>query len=425
MPRREELETMDRRLNRRLLLRGLVGGAAAAVTLPLLAACGGDDDDPTATSAAVPTNTGAPAEPTATSGSGQATATEAASTATAPAATETTSAVTTEPSATEAAATATESAATATGGASGSITVYSGRSEALVAPVIEQFTAATGIEVEVRYAGTTELAATILEEGDNSPADVFFAQDAGALGAIEEADLFAMLPDGILGLVDERFRSDDGEWVGISGRARVVVYNTDALTEADIPASILDFTDSSWDGRLGWAPTNASFQSFITALRELEGEDGAQAWLEGLIANNTTSYEGNTQIVEAVIAGEIDAGFVNHYYLYQIIRESGEVPAENFWYTDGDPGALVNVAGAGILTTSQNPEGAAAFIEYLLSEEGQLYFSEETFEYPLVTGIAADPRLVPLDEIQVPDIDLSDLDDLAGTLALLTEVGLI
>lgn len=403
------------------MLRGLVGAAAGAVALPLLAACGSDDDDPTATSASAPTNTGAPAEPTATSGSGQATATEASSTATAEAPTATTAAST----ATEAAATATEAGATATSSASGSIVIYSGRSEGLVSPVIEQFTAATGITVDVRYAGTTELAATLLEEGDNSPADVFFAQDAGALGAVEDADLFALLPAGTLELVDERFRSDDGEWIGISGRARVVVYNTDTLTEADMPASILDFTDPVWDGRLGWAPTNASFQSFITALRELEGEDVAQEWLEGLIANNTSSYEGNGQVLEAVAAGEIEAGFINHYYLYQLIAESGEVTAENFWYTDGDPGALVNVAGAGVLATAQNPEGAIAFIEFLLSEEGQLYFSEETFEYPLVTGIAADPRLVPLDDIQVPDLDLSDLDDLAGTLALLTEVGLI
>jgi iron(III) transport system substrate-binding protein len=381
------------------MLRGILGAAAGTLALPLLAACGGDDDDPTATSApAAPTNTSA------------ATATEAAATGTA----------------TESAATATGGEATATSGdATGSITVYSGRGEDLVAPIIERFTEVTGIEVEVRYAGTTELAATILEEGDNSPADLFFAQDAGALGAVQDADLFASLPKETLELVEERFRSGDGDWIGISGRARVIVYNTDVFTADDMPASILDFTDSSWDGRLGWAPTNASFQSFITALRELEGDGTAEEWLEGLIANNTTAYEGNTQIVEAVIANEIDAGFVNQYYLYRIIAESGNVPAANFWYTNGDPGALVNVAGAGILASAQNPEGALAFLEFLLSEEGQTYFSEETFEYPLVTGIPADSQLVPLDEIQTPDIDLSDLDDLDGTLALLRDVGLL
>ena len=412
------------------MLRGILGAAAGTVALPLLAACG-SDDDPTATSApAAPTNTGAASDTTATSASGQTTSTAAEATGTA-----TSEAATATDAATEAAATgtATESAASATAGestatggsATGSITVYSGRGEDLVAPIIERFTEATGIEVEVRYAGTTELAATILEEGDNSPADIFFAQDAGALGAIEDADLFATLPDDILSLVEARFQSEDGEWIGISGRARVVVYNTDVLTADDIPPSILDFTDPSWDGRLGWAPTNASFQSFVTALRVLEGEDAAQAWLEGLIANNTTAYEGNTQIVEAVIANEIDAGFVNQYYLYRIIAESGDVPAANFWYTDGDPGALVNVAGAGVLAGAANPEGALAFLEFLLSEEGQTYFSEETFEYPLVTGIPADAQLVPLDEIQTPDIDLSDLDDLEGTLALLRDVGLI
>jgi iron(III) transport system substrate-binding protein len=275
----------------------------------------------------------------------------------------------------------------------------------------------------VQYADTAELAATILEEGDNSPADIFFAQDAGALGAIADEGMFVELPQDILDMVDPRFRSDNGQWVGISGRARAIVYNTENLSEADIPESILDFTDPAWDGRLGWAPTNGSFQAFITALRVLEGDDVAREWLEGIQANNPKVYSGNTPILEAAMSGEIDAGFVNHYYLYRALEEAGgEITADNYIYTNGTPGALINVAGAGMLSTSENTE---ALLRFLLSEEAQRYFADETFEYPLVTRVEADPRLVPLEDIQTPDIDLSQLEDLEGTLELLTDVGVL
>ena len=307
----------------------------------------------------------------------------------------------------------------------GSLTVYSGRSEELVGPLLEQFTAATGVEVEARYGDTAEMANLILTEGENSPADVFFAQDAGALGAVAAEGLLAELPGETLDQVEERFRSPSGEWVGVSGRARVVVYNTDAISETDLPDSILGFTDSDWSGRIGWAPTNGSFQSFVTALRVLEGEEGARAWLEGIEANEPSVYEGNGAALDAVIAGEIDVAFINHYYLMQRLAEEPDVPAANFFLTDGDPGALVNVAGAGILTTAANAEAAQTFVEYLLSEEAQTYFAEETKEYPLVEGVEPNADLPALGEIGTPDIDLSDLSDLEGTLELLQEVGIL
>src|SRR5688572_7751087 len=186
------------------------------------------------------------------------------------------------------------------GGPPQSITVYSGRSEELVGPLIERFESETKIDVDVRYGDTAELASTILEEGANSPADVFFAQDAGALGAVAEAGLFDALPAAILDRVPLALRSPDGKWVGVSGRARVVVYDSRELTEADLPTSIHGFTDPAWSGRLGWAPTNGSFQAFVTALRVLEGEEAARAWLEGMVANEPRPYEGNTNIVQAV-----------------------------------------------------------------------------------------------------------------------------
>lgn len=308
----------------------------------------------------------------------------------------------------------------------GALTIYSGRSESLVGPLVEQFEAATGVDVQVKYGDTAELAATILEEGDASPADVYFAQDAGALGAVAAEGRLAALPSSVLDRVDARFRSRDGAWVGTSGRARVAAFDIRAVADPDLPESILDFTESSWKGRLGWAPTNGSFQAFVTALRVLEGDDAARAWLEGITANEPKVYEGNDAIIAALAAGEIEVGFVNHYYALRQAAEQGpNFPVVNHFFTAGDPGALVNVAGAGVLTTSANPTAALAFIEFLVGDEAQSYFATETYEYPLVAGIEADDRLVPLADIESPDLDLSDLADLQGTLDLLTEVGIL
>lgn len=309
--------------------------------------------------------------------------------------------------------------------AAGSLTVYSGRSEALVAPLMERFETETGIDVRVNYASTSELAATILEEGDASPADVFFSQDGGALGALAAERRLAALPEEILSRVEPRFRSDDGEWVGVSGRARVSAYDTRALSEEQLPKSVLDFADPAWKGRLGWVPSNASLQSFVTALRVLEGDEAARAWLSGLQANEPKVYEGNAQAVEAVASGEIEVALVNHYYLLAAIADRGELPVANAFFPGGDPGALVNVAGAGILTTARNEAAALAFVEFLLDAESQRYFAEETYEYPLVDGVPADERLTPLAEIDSPEIDLSDLSDLEGTLRLMQEVGVL
>ncbi len=281
--------------------------------------------------------------------------------------------------------------------------------------------------MNVRYGDTAELAAAILEEGDNSPADVFFAQDAGALGALSKEDRFAPLPEEILTAVPPSFVSPSGEWVGISGRARVVVYNTEEVSESDLPDSVLDFTDPRWRGRIGWAPTNGSFQAFVTALRVMEGDDAARAWLEGIKANDPQEYPKNTPIVQAAAAGEIDVGFVNHYYLLKLASEDASITerAANHFPPGGDPGSLVNVAGAGILTSSGAREAAERFVTYLLDDEAQRYFADETFEYPLVAGIPADDKLPPIDEIEAPQIDLSDLEDLQGTLRLLNEVGVL
>jgi iron(III) transport system substrate-binding protein len=307
----------------------------------------------------------------------------------------------------------------------GSLVVYSGRNEELVGPLIEQFEAATGIEVEVRYGDTAEMAAQILEEGANSPADVYFGQDAGALGALAAEGRLVPLSTEQLDAVADGLKDDDGRWVGTSARARTVVYNTDALAESDLPDSILGFTDPAWKGRLGWAPTNGSFQAFVTALRVIEGDTAAEDWLTGITANDPLVFDGNTAIVEAVAAGEIEAGFVNHYYLHRFLAEDPAYPAANRLFDGGDAGSLVNVAGAGILDSAANQAQAAAFIDFLLSTEAQEYFAEETFEIPLVAGIDPVEGVPTLDQLTLPELDLNELDDLAGTLALLTKLGIV
>ena len=303
------------------------------------------------------------------------------------------------------------------------LVIYSGRSQSLIEPILNLFSEDTGIHIEVRYANTSELTATILEEGTASPADVFIAQDAGALGALAYGEMLAPLPTDILERVGSRFQSPDGFWVGVSGRARVLVYNTELVAPAELPDSILDLTGEEWRGRVGWAPTNASFQANITAMRLLLGEEATEAWLRGMIANDVSVYPKNTPIVQAAIDGEIAVGLVNHYYLFRFLAENPDIDATLHFFPNGDAGSLINVAGAAILNTSSRQGLAQRFILYLLGAGAQRYFAEETFEYPLVVGVDPSVNIPALTEIAAPDIDLSDLADLEGTVRLLTDVG--
>ncbi len=306
------------------------------------------------------------------------------------------------------------------------LTIYSGRNESLIGPLLESFSDISGIEIAVLYGGSATLAAQILEEGENSPADIFIAQDAGALGALAKAGLLSELPEALTGQVsDSAFVSPEGLWLGLSGRARVLVFDPDALAAAELPLpeSILDLTDEAWRGKVGWAPTNGSFQANVTAMRALLGDEETLAWLEAMIANDVQSYPKNTPIVQAVIDGEIVAGLVNHYYLFRFLAEDPDITARLHWFGAGDPGALVNIAGAAIPLTSGNPAAAAALINFMLGEVGQTWFTTRTFEYPVVDGIEPAAELKPLAEIETPELDLSDLDDLEGTLELIEESG--
>lgn len=307
-----------------------------------------------------------------------------------------------------------------------SITIYSGRTSTLVQPLLEQFATDTGVGVRVRYGSTSGTVALLLEEGDASPADVLLLQDAGALGALAVNGLLSPLPDDTLAKVDRKFRSPTGEWVGVSGRSRTIVYNTETIDPArDLPGSILDYVQPEWEGRVGWAPLNGSFQAFVTALRLLEGDAAAKEWLEGIKANGTLDFPNNISILDAVGRGEIDVGFVNHYYLHRFLTERGQGFRARNHYSSGDAGSLINVAGTGILTTSDSPELAQQFVEYLLSEPAQRYFAEETTEYPLVHGIEPFGGLPPLESLNPPDVNLGDLYDLRGTLDLMRQAGVI
>lgn len=308
--------------------------------------------------------------------------------------------------------------------ADGPLTVYSGRSEELVGPLFAQFTEQTGIQVEARYGDTAELAAQLIEEGDASPAQVYFAQDAGALGAVDAAGLFVPLPASVATLVPEAYRAPNGSWTGVTGRARVIAYDPEQVPAAEVPQSVFDLTDPKWKGQVAIAPTNASFQAFVTAMRVSQGDDITKQWLEGLVANDVQTYEKNGLILDAVDTGQAQLGLVNHYYWYEKAAEVGAdaMRAQIAFTKPDDPGSLVNVAGVGILKDNPN---ATKFVEWLLTPQTQTWFVENTWEYPLLPSVAAAEGLPALDTLRGPDVPLAELADLPGTLVMLEDVGLI
>lgn len=304
------------------------------------------------------------------------------------------------------------------------LVVYSGRNESFVQPVVDAFTDATGTKVAVRYASTGELATTLVSEGDATPADVFWAQDPAFIGGIAKQDMLTELPEDVLSLVPERFADGNGNWVGITGRARVLVYNTDLVAEEELPASVWELTEPEWAGSIGVAPTNGSFVAFVTGMILAEGEDRTLEWLEGIAANDPVIFDGNGPIVDAVVAGDLDVGLVNHYYLLQRINELGEVPARNHFFPDDDPGGLVMAAGAGVLGASDRQDDGIELIRYLLSAESQDHFLS-LFEYPLIEGAGTPEGQLPLAELPTLEISLTDTaDTLDPALALIAEAGL-
>lgn len=309
-----------------------------------------------------------------------------------------------------------------------SFVLYSGRDEELIQPIVDAFTEETGIEVEVRYGGSAEMAAQLMEEGDSTPAHVFYSQEVGAVGALAKADLLADLPQELVDRVDERFRPAEGTpWVGVTARARVIVYNPDALQAAgaEVPEGVMDLTDPQYEGLVAMVPGNASFQAFVTAMRVYQGEDEARTWLQAMIDNGAdTSYEKNGDVLEAVNNGDIPLGLINHYY-WARHENRDEFAAQLIFPTGDDAGGLVNATAAGLMKGAADNRAALAFIDYLLSEEGQQTFVDETWEYPVVDGVEDPEGVPPLEDLEGPPLDLTDLDSLEATQALMSDLGLL
>jgi iron(III) transport system substrate-binding protein len=303
--------------------------------------------------------------------------------------------------------------------------VYSGRTSNLVLPILERFSEDTGIGIDVRYGDSADLALQIDEEGDRSPADVFISQSPGAAGFLDAQGLLAPLPDDLLELVDEAARAGDGNWVGMSGRVRVLAYNTDLVDPDDLPASVLDLTDPAYAGQVGVAPENGSFQDFVTAMRDSIGDDEALEWLEGMADNDSPTYANNVAIVEAIGRGEIPFGLVNHYYAERALDEDPDLPVANHFFGDDDLGSTLLVTAAAVLESSDRSDDGHRLIEYLLDDESQRYFADETFEYPLAAGVEPSDAVPPLDEITFHRVDLDELGGgLEATTQLIEQSGL-
>jgi iron(III) transport system substrate-binding protein len=305
------------------------------------------------------------------------------------------------------------------------LTIYSGRDEALIGPLLEEFSATNDIAITVRYGETADLALLIAEEGENTPADVFLSQSPGAVGFLASEGLLDELSDEELAEVDARFQSEDGLWIGLSARQRVLVYNEDLVDEADLPESVLDLSDESFAGDVALAPTNGSFQDFVTAMRQIEGEDVTAQWLTDMEANGSPTYADNSSIVDAVARGEVPMGLVNHYYNYRKLEEDPDAPSRNYVFPGGDVGSLLIASTGSIVAGTDKQDEASAFIDYLLSDDAQQFYSDETFEYPLTEGVPPPPDLPPLESLETPAIDLNDLGSLQETARLIEDSGLL
>jgi iron(III) transport system substrate-binding protein len=306
------------------------------------------------------------------------------------------------------------------------ITVYSGRGEDLIAGVLEQFEEETGATVDVRYGDSAQLALQIDTEGDQSPADVFISQSPGAVGFLDEQGRLGALDDSTLERVEPEFRSTSSSWVGITARVRVLVYNTELVDPADLPDSVLELTNPEYKGKVGVAPSNGSFQDFVTAMRAELGDDATAEWLAGMAANESPNYAKNSAILDAVVRGEVEMGLVNHYYLLEALEEDPSLPAANHRFADGDLGSLLIVSTAAVVDTTDDDAASNALVAYLLSDDAQRLSSDAEKEYPLAIGVEPAEGLGPMDELIGISVDLNKLaEGLAGTQTLIDDSGIV
>jgi iron(III) transport system substrate-binding protein len=335
------------------------------------------------------------------------------------------------------------------GGEQDELVIYSGRSKALVDSLVSMYQEKADVPVKVKYGSDAQLLAALQEEGDQSPADVFWANTTGALGNAVNNDLLAQLPDSVTGR-PARFVPSNQRWTPVTTRFRVLAYNSEKISPDDLPASVKGLpSHDNLEGRIGWTPAYSSFQDFVTAMRVTAGADSTQKWLEGMTALDPKGYTSNTPMIRALAAGEIDAALTNHYYVLRLKHggaegeyegdgeeEEGEedetaapasAPVETYRFQNGDLGNLALVTGAGVLQTSDQSAQAQRFLQFLLSEQAQSYAANRVNEYPVVSGTDVPDYMVPVDSAMAlsPEFELERLQDMDPTLDLLREVGLL
>ncbi|MDG1990049.1 MAG: extracellular solute-binding protein [Dehalococcoidia bacterium] len=303
------------------------------------------------------------------------------------------------------------------------LVVYSGRKEKLIAPILEQFTAATGVKIEAKYGGSTDMGLLLAEEGTKTPADVFISQSPGPVGYLADKNLLAPLPESI---TSQTMGSASKTWVGISARQRVLVYNTNTVDPTTLPTSVTEMSKPEWASRTAISAKNSSFQDWLTLLRLEIGDTAAEKWLTDFVTNGGKwDYGNNTSIVQATGAGEQEMGLVNHYYLEKVKAADPTLKAENHTFADGDIGGAILLATASILKSSDNVTNAQALLEYLLANEGQKYFSVATYEYLLSNNARAiDGKLDAfLNKVKIVNFDKLG-SELAETLDLIKRAGI-
>lgn len=306
----------------------------------------------------------------------------------------------------------------------GELVVYNAQHEGLGKAWIEGFTRETGIKVVVRKGSDMEFANLILQEGDLTPADLFLTENSPAMALLDAAGRFAPVDKETLDQVPADYRPADGMWTGIAARSTVFAYDKTKLTEDKLPKSMLDLADPAWKGRWGASPAGADFQAIVGALLQLKGEAATAAWLAAM-KEGATPYKGNSVAMKAVNAGEIEGAVIYHYYWFGDQAKTGENSGNValHYFRNQDPGAFVSISGGGILKTSKHQKEAQAFLKWVTGKAGQAILRDGTsFEYAIAGE--ANPKLVPLKELDAPKVEASTLDS-KKVVELMTAAGLL
>ncbi|MEQ9925868.1 MULTISPECIES: iron ABC transporter substrate-binding protein [Pectobacterium] len=306
------------------------------------------------------------------------------------------------------------------------IVIYNAQHENLVKSWVDGFTKETGIKVTLRNGSDTELGNQLVQEGKSSPADVFLTENSPSMVLVDNANLFAPLDNATLAQVPSDYRPSHGRWIGIAARSTVFVYNPSKFTDAQLPKSLADLAKPEWKGRWAASPSGADFQAIVSAYLELKGEQATQAWLKGM-KENFTAYKGNSTVMKAVNAGQIDSGVIYHYYRFVDQAKTGENSNNTklYYFKHKDPGAFVSISGGGVLASSKHAKDAQAFIKWITGKSGQeVLRTNDAFEYAVGVNAASNDKLVPLKDLDAPKVDAAKLNS-KKVVDLMTQAGLL